>query len=515
MKDGWTAFTGLKDFVKRMFESGSFKEGAIVFHPSYGEGIIKKIQGSGPSARVTVDFGYATPVVSLSELTLDRNDAWEGEPVDPQSGGVSPIEVSQVDPQPVGTSQSALNNHKEPPSHIQSLQPQRKQKVLSVKEMSDKEVEARKGVVALRLGQILESQITNLSVGTEELELQLEEALSKTIAEGPTFLLVDAAWGAGKTHALTLLQALARKKVFAKSYTVMDGLSTSLSMPMELMRELMSGLAFPDNTRPTDLSVHLATAKEEERADILEKRGAPHLSHTLRALPMEAFHDAQALDILSDFLSLQLSCTEANTLLRKLNYPARLNNLKAHRVDERATRFAQLLKEWAIFASVMGHKSLLVVVDELDVEYGICMDNQKIHRRRELLLALRTLTRTPLIVAFGAAPGDPSLDEKYDPVRDVMSCLSGKIQHIKVPTPNEKNFQLLFGRLLAVYREAYSCENQHLNEHESQKLFQELLRNYYKDPNAVTRRFIRSAIERMDLSVGQSTGSRLHATSHT
>jgi hypothetical protein len=505
VKDGWTAFRGLKDWIKGLFDDGgSLRVGAKVFHPSYGEGIIETIQGSGASARVCVDFGFAKPIVSLSELTIDSSLK------EPQ-----PVEGSNVEPQPIQTPTSALNQTKDPSVPRQSSESEPKEKPVSTKQMTEREVEARKGIMALRLGQVLESQITDLSVGTAELEKTFNNAISNTMTAGPTFLLVDAVWGAGKTHALTLLQVLARKTMFATSYVVMDGISTSLARPMELMTELMSGLRFPDKTRPTDLSHQLAKAKQDERVEILENRGAKYLSDTLRALPLEAFDDPDVLDLLSDFIALRISATDANNRLRAINYRANLKSVKAHRVVDRAPRFAELLKEWAIFSSVIGYKGLLVVLDELDVEYAAPAYWSRsfletIEHRRELLGELGSLQKTPLMIAFGAAPGDPSLDEAFDPVRDVIGCLKNKVQHIKVAAPNEKNLRLLLGRLLELYGDAYSVETAHLNQGTADNLLLEIFEHYRRDPNGITRRFVRSAIERMDLLLGQSADRNAH-----
>lgn len=503
MKDGWSTFRGLTDWLKRLFDSGeSFKVGSKVFHPVYGEGIIENIQGSGAGTKVCVDFGFAKPIVSLSDLTLNGEQSGTAELIHDASPEPAPLKNSLRDS--ASMKMAAGQERKVQSSPIES-EPMKKP--LSTQQMSEIEVEARKGITALRLGQVLESQINELSVGTAEIEQKFKDSISNTIVDGPTFLLVDAAWGVGKTHALTLLQVLARKTMFATSYVVMDGISTSLAHPMELMTEIMSGLRFPDNNRSTDFSRQLARAKQDERIDILEERGAEYLSDTLRSLPVEAFDDPDVLDMLCDFLALRLSATDANKQLLEMNYRAKLKGLKARAVSDRAPRFVQLLREWSVFCSAMGYNGLLLVLDELDVEYSVsAYGNQSdwkiIRRREELLRELKGLIKTPLMIAFSAAPGDPSLDQAFDPVRNIINCLGGKVQHIEVSRPNEKNLRLFLDRLLELYGDAYSIETAHLKQHISDRLFQELFRQYIRDPNAVTRRFVRSSIERMDTMLG-------------
>ncbi|MGB9618089.1 MAG: BREX system ATP-binding domain-containing protein, partial [Desulfomonilaceae bacterium] len=353
MKNGWQTVRGLKDWLKKIFESGSpLKVGAIVFHPSYGEGTILWIQGIGAHARVCVDFGFAQPIVSLSELSLEREPS------------VAP-ESAPTTPPPTESKPGDTHEEKEPVVFSPSPESAAEKMWALPAQMNQIEVEARRGIMALRLGQVLESQIAYLSVGTAELEQKFKGAISKTIVEGPTFLLVDAPWGVGKTHALTLLQVLAQEAKFATSYVVMDGVSTSLALPMELLSELMSSLRFPDNARTANLSHQLARAKQDERIEMLEQRGAEYLANTLIPFPLDAFDDPEVLDILTDFLSLRLSATEANTKLQKLNYSVRLKSIKARAISDRVPRFVQLLDEWGVFASVMGCSGLLMVLDEL------------------------------------------------------------------------------------------------------------------------------------------------------
>ena len=505
MKDGWNTFRGLKDWVRGIFEtSGSLKVGTKVFHPSYGEGVIEQVQGSGATARVCVNFGFAKPIVSLSELRFDQESAQPKEPQETSDKSQRTQEESdQESPRPTAGEETPIAQPiTSEPVAIAEAEP--------IKQMNEIEVQARKGIMALRLGQVLESQVQDLSVGTTDLEQQLNDAISSTIAKGPTFLLLDAAWGAGKTHALTLLQVLARETKFATSYVVMDGVSTSLASPMELMSEMMHGLRFARNSRSSDLSHQFARAKQDERIEVLEKRGAWHIADTLSALPIEAFDDPEVLDLLSDFFSLRLPATQANKQLAAMNYRTRLKGIKASRVADRATRFVELLGEWALFTSVMGCNGLLVVMDELDVEYassayGTQSDWRTISRRRELLTEFRKLTKIPLLIALAAAPGDPSIEPEKDPVRDILDCFGKKIRHIKVPSPDEKDFRLLLDRLLALYGDAYDVETAHMDGHFSDQLFDELFGHHQRNPNAVTRRFVRSAIERMDLVLGQSS----------
>jgi hypothetical protein len=343
--------------------------------------------------------------------------------------------------------------------------------------MKETEVEARKGIVALRLGQVLESQVLELSVGMTTIRQKLHSAISSTIAGGPNFLLLDAAWGGGKTHALTMLQAMAHETGFASSYVVMDGVSTSFENPMDLMSELMKSLRFPKTSRTNDISYQLAKAKQEGRIAILEQLGAELIADALNALPLEAFDDPEVLDILSDYFTLCLPASRANSQIGAMGYKGRLKAIKTSSLADKPARFSRLLSEWASFTSALECNGLLIILDELDVEYacsafGTQRDNRARVRRRALMTELLSLSKTPLLVAFAAAPGGPDLETHNDPVKDIVDCFCSKVEHIKVPSPDRKDLQLLLDRLLGIYGDAYDIETAEFEKSLSSELFE-------------------------------------------
>lgn len=586
---GWKGFS-LKDWLTGLLKPGNLPEvGTEVFHPSYGEGVIAEIKGSGPSARVTVDFGYAKPVVQLSELVFDlegESGTSLNEPEDvsthetyvrPEKGipheyqtheneiadevesqlnlseesnnkldyGPSFLEVTNSQPgtpqQKLSTvptdsdSQKLPHEQRMPPTgafispleseFVDKFDDESKplSKRLFISTAPPHVIDARKGLMALRLGQVLESQVLNLSIGVADIEREFRNSVTTAINGQPVFILVDASWGAGKTHALTMLQAIARSKNLATSFVVMDGVSASLTFPMELMGEIMSSLRFSDDPVSCDLAYQLSKARNQNIMGFLKRQGAHFIPETLSSLPIEAFNDSEVMEAICEFLSLKASAANTNWELQKRSYYSKLKSIKSSRLADRPSRFVSLIKEWAIFSSSMNCNGLLVILDELDVEYAhssarsTTAENMR-KRRRELLEQLSQLHQAPLIVAFGAAPGGYDENEETDPVLDIKKCFGHRIKHINIPPPEKSDYRVLLDRLLNLYADAYGLDKNKFDSDMTDGVFSELFEDYQREPNAVIRRFVRSAIERMDISFlhdsnfteksqGQTTGA--------
>lgn len=563
MRNGWRSFS-LIEWVRAFLGKAPVPEiGTKVFHPDYGDGLVVQIVVSGFIRRVVVDFGYSKPELPVSELVIKKKTQKDSEsnfeasepatridqtpavipailPQPDFTDQADPLELAETEtvvvhdpleelpdetqpqretPEIAGTITSAVERSSEPvATHFEAATPDLEHSVdfskcepvhtTTTEATSDdalsRLIEARKGLMALRLGQVLESKVMELSVGTSGLESQLREAVSTAIDGKTVFLLIDAAWGAGKTHALTMLQALARQKRMAVASVVMDGVSASLTSPMELLGEVMSSVRFSDDPMSCDLSYQLSRARSQNLMSYLERQGASFIPATLSCLPVEAFEDHEVIDTVCDFLSLKKTATDANRELQRLSCSGKLKSLKASKVEEMADRFANLLVEWSIFASAMGCNGLLLVLDELDVEYshtfsGSAINRDLRRRRSRLLEKLSVLEKAPLVVAFAAAPGAYDELEENDPVMDIKNRFGSRIKHLTIQAPGKDDFRLLLDRLLNLYAEAYGIDRACFDSNMADDLFDELFLDYQRDPNAVIRRFVRSAIERMDV----------------
>ncbi|MEM3402838.1 MAG: DUF2791 family P-loop domain-containing protein [Candidatus Hadarchaeales archaeon] len=400
------------------------KIGQVVYHPKYGRGTVKVVIPRPGRIDMRVDFGFAKLTVPTNELSQTPY----GGPLKPESF------------------------RRETGSDASRVQP-----------LNVSNLEARQGINALKLGQILEAQVHLLSVATEEIEAKFKEVLDKAAKNHPSFLLIEGVWGSGKTHALTLLQSLAGSRGFASSAVIMDGHSASLSKPMELMGEVTNALRFPASKNPEGLTCWLREAIRQNKIRELQVKGAPLIGRALASLPFGTMDDPEARQVVEDYFSLILSTSQAKFKLSKLGYPAlTLPTLKVSRVAERSQAFRELLRNWAYFAKVMGAGGLLIIFDELDVEYAYthwktqyCAQLRE--RRHHLLSELKRLQDAPLALAFASVPG-LSTSSNYiedDAIEHLRQVFDTRLNHVTVPIPSQSQMQQLFERLLDCYNKAY------------------------------------------------------------
>ncbi len=465
--------------------------GDKVFHSRLGKGSISEIAPMGADVWVWVDFGYTVSAVRAEDLQTFP----EGAPLQP----AAPPQPASIEIQLESQIQFPDVDHQK-----DTIAPQ-------LPSPPDREnIEARRGITALRLGQVLESQILDLSVGTEQMEATFREVLDRAaVQEEPNFLLIEGAWGGGKTHALTLLQAMARGSGLVTANVVMDGHSVSLFEPMQLMAAITSSLQFPGHSAPEGVSFLLSNAVRKWRISDLRNRGAYLIANVLDSLSREAMDDPDVQHILDDYFSLAISATQATKNLTLLGYySVRLPTIRAHRLSESPKALRILLTNWAHFAKVTGSKGLLVVLDELDVEYAATSywdrtSERRRNRRHEVLSELRELegTRAPIIIAFASAPGPPEILNEHDAVENIRSIFQGILSHIIVPTPDSDQLRQLYQRIVMLYREAYPTNLPDLGERQMHRIFDAILFRHERSPGAVPRQFVRRALEALDVTL--------------
>lgn len=474
------------------------KRGQRVSHPAFGTGVVLAVNLVGSQKRANVDFGYAQPWIVLDTLQV----------LSEEEGGATSF------PTPAEANGAALLQPLDQVSG-RTFDAGVDETVWSgAPTLTKSQTEARKGIVALRLGQILENQALQLSVGTEALQRKLREALTHALGGQPTFVLIDGTWGGGKTHALTLLQALAREQRMAIGGAVMDGVAVTLSEPMRLLESIISSLRIPGNASGDGLGQLLRTAKIESRSPSLRTRGAHEVANALDSLPPRAFDDPQALQCIEDYFSFALSATQVRTKLHLLGYEAAaLPILMSRGVDERPRGFAALLRCWSQTLAVMGTRGLLVVLDELDVEYASTAYANRASwglraRRRALFEQIKGLSvhNAPLLIAFASAPAGPDVATENDAVEDVRGAIGDGLIHIKATNPSEEHLKQLLARLTSLYETAYPDKTLGILGQEASALFAGLHARYRRAPNPVPRHFVRSALEAFDLlTVGEQS----------
>ncbi len=454
--------------------------GQKVFHAKFGEGTIEKIDPVARRPEAFVRFAWGPYRCPLADL-LDSNR--------------KPLSA----PEEIVPSAEVLGG------------------LASHGMAATKEMEARRGLTALRLGQVLESQVLGLSVGTDELRARFQGVIEAARERrGPQLVLVEGPWGGGKTHALTLLTALAQKERFATAGVVLDGQGLTLGRPMLLLSAVLDSMRYPGEPLPEGVADRLSDVIRTGKIVDLRVAGARTIADALQALPLRAMDDPEVRHVLEDYLAGALPASGAKDKLAKLlKQKVYLPPVNARAVKERPERFVSLVGEWSRLVRVCGAQGLLVVLDELDVDYASDgyrgrAGSTAVDQRGGLFEALAAAwnDRVPLIVALGAVPGGGG---ETDAVGDVADVFGERLVQLEVPRPSRDHLLELFFKLVDLYDKAHPKTIDVSNRIGLNIVFNGLYRLYERQPSPVPRHLVRLTVELLDaLSAGELDPTAAH-----
>lgn len=442
--------------------------GDRVRHPTLGAGVVLALLARGRVSGARVDFGYMVDWVPQKELV----------PLGDLRSRGSEDEASRNEPEhwkPLGT-------------------------------LAEDAVGARRAVLALKLGQVLQENVLDLSVGTETAELQLTRAVGGAARRKPAAILVSGPYGAGKTHLLTMLASLAAREGLATASVLLDGEGVTLADPMTILEPVLRSLCLPSESAPSGVGRWLAELRRRGSRWDHSRRRWSRIAQAIFQIPVAAVDDPDVLEALEDYLTTSLPVSHANRRLQRLvRQPLQLPPMKAQRIADRAERFCELLRDWAEFCEAAGSKGLVVVFDEVDVEYAATLWNVERRRRRQLLLhALNDLLGrpVPLVTAFGSAPATDE-DVANDAARDLRESMS-RIQQINAPRPDSAQMRELGRRLCRLHRRAYPEGTSSVDEGAIERAVDEHAERYadgYGEPDdPPPRRFVRELLEWLDVA---------------
>ena len=438
--------------------------GDRVRHPALGAGVVLAVPARGRVPGARVDFGYMVDWVPQKELAPAGNLGVPG----------SQNEVSRDEPE-----------HWRP-----------------VDTLTESVVGARRAVLALKLGQVLQEDVLDLSVGTETAETLLRGAVDGAVRRKPAAILVSGPYGAGKTHLLTMLASLAAQERLATAAAILDGEGVTLADPMTILEPVLRSLRFPGESAPSGVGRWLVELRR--RGSGWDRRS--RIAQAVFEMPVAAFDDPDVVETLEDYLTTSLPVSHATLRLRRLvRQPIQLPAMRAHRIGERAERFCELLRDWAEFCEAAGARGLVVVFDEVDVEYAATLWNVGRRRRRQQLLhALNDLLgqSVPLVIAFGSAPATDE-EAANDAARDLTERMS-RIQQIDAPRPDSAQVRELGRRLCGLYSRAYPAWSSGVDEGSVERAIDEHAERYaegYGEPgDRAPRRFVRELLEWLDVA---------------
>lgn len=445
------------------------KPGDIVIHNKLGKARIVRVTPRGGEPGVWADFGYLQEWVPSAALRLvdvsDSSADGAASPVLPLPWGGPDVELIKKDV-----------------------------------------VDARRAVLALKLGQVPDDHVLDLSIGTDEERRTLVGTIDAVCQGRPSSILLKGPWGTGKTHLLTMLRALAANSGLATASVILDGDGVSLSDPMRLMAEILGSLRLPGESVPIDvITTTLPRLRRRFSSDFTREDDDRILDAVFR-VPPSAFDEPEVTDVLSDYFMLSLSAAQANQKLRQLDHRFTLGPLTARRTDQRADRFCELLRGWASLCS-LSVKGLVVVLDELDVEYYHTMRDtrQNIQRRKNRRALLEAFGRLlnyesmPLLLAFGVAPATDDVGEENDAVENLRYYVKGTIE-IEAPIPDLDQMRLLGRRLLEQYARAYPDRMDRVDRKKMHQLIDDFAERHQSGLDPIPRTFVRGTLERLDVA---------------
>ncbi len=447
--------------------------GDRVRHPALGAGVVLGVLARGRVPGARVDFGYMVDWVPQNELAPGGNLRVPG------SGDEAP---------------------RDEPEHWKPLGT-----------LTESVVGARRAVLALKLGQVLQEDVLDLSVGTETAEALLRSAVGRAVRRKPAAILVSGRYGAGKTHLLTMLASLAAQEGLATASALLDGEGVTLADPMTILEPVLRSLCLPGESAPSGVGRWLAELRRRGSRWDHGRRQPSRIAAAVFQIPMADLDDPDVLEALEDYLTTSLPVSHANLRLRRLvRQPVQLPAMKAHRIAERAERFCELLRDWAEFCETAGARGLVVVIDEVDVEYAATLWSVGRRRRRQQLLqALNDLLGqpVPLVIAFGSAPATDE-EAANDAAQDLTERMS-RIQQIDAPRPDSAQMRELGRRLCGLYSRAYPEWGSGVDEGSIERAIDEHARRYaegYGEPgDPAPRRFVRELLEWLDVAFDQDS----------
>lgn len=432
------------------------REGVAVRHPQYGSGVVV---AADTRRGANVDFGYVVAWVPLRELEF------------PDGGEDSLVQQSdEAEEVPDSTGMPAL------PSPV---------------------VAARRAVLALKLGQVLEENVHDLSIGTDQVRVDMERAIAEARQFRPQSLLVEGSYGAGKTHLLTLLTKLAADEGFATATVILDGEGVTLSEPMGLMEAVLGSLRYPSDLAPCGVGDRLADLRRLSYQEVWQGVGW-RIAEAIFQVPREAFDEPEAIAVLEDYFMLTLAASRAREKLRQLGYRVSLPPLSARVLDQRPGRFCELLRGWAGFCTWTGARGLVIVFDEVDVEYAF----PRGRLRGALLNAFdEMLSRScPIVLAFGSAPPSDDVGDSNDAVEDLVASISA-MTRIEAPVPSVEETKELGHRLHDLHSRAYPKSGAGVDARVLQQRLNRFAdRHYEENLEPTIRGFVRGTLEILDVA---------------
>jgi hypothetical protein len=367
----------------------------------------------------------------------------------------------------------------------------------------------KKTIESLRFGLVPEENIEELTLGFEELSSWVEKGLSKCLHDIPCGFQVSGPYGTGKSHTLSLIRYMARKKGFLTARVELDGQTLSLSNHGTLLNNLWASLSENDidfQEPLIDLYIKAINNGTISSQIITEDKDKIKNNLTTIHTLIRTGHIDKYAHIAGSIISSgnEYTPSQARGMIKESNINKSdiiLEKMIGSRVSGRASDFILSLAGHAALAKLAGYRGLIVTMDEFEIEYT---HRKKLIKTEETLKALYDYFKgktnyfnVPLGIFFAVVDqygkeGDP-LIEKY--------IAFDKGSRYKLKIFNRTQRVNLAEKIHSIYCEAYSLENT-FNRKLASEVENLLAKKIEDNDSGLIRSFIKWYMSLLDVNYG-------------
>jgi len=256
-------------------------------------------------------------------------------------------------------------------------------KTVSIKNLPPIDVEKAselKALHSLRFGLVPHEMLPELTCGFEKIEQWVLQHLPNGHKERPQVLEICGQYGAGKSHMMSVVRHVAKKKGYVTARVEVDGKTVSLSDPKILLSNLWQSLdADGLNSATPLLDLYCRDIDRGFPPPKYAPRGVDRINNNYRTLDL--LKKRGLLEKYSDEFDAVLSCHNeitASVLQRKIGREPTIDcyidspkvvSIIGRYVADRPYDFVEALFGNGLVCHRAGYKGLVVTIDEFEVEH--------------------------------------------------------------------------------------------------------------------------------------------------
>ncbi len=364
-------------------------------------------------------------------------------------------------------------------------------------------------IEALRFGLVPEENIEELTLGFEELSNWVEKGLSKCLHDMPCGFQVSGPYGTGKSHTLSLVRYIARKKGFLTARVELDGHTLSLSNHGMLLNSIWASLSENDiDFQEPLIDLYKKALKNDTIPSSIITEGKDKIKNNMLLIHtlIRTGHLDKYASLISSVISSGNEYTPAQVrgMIKENNIDKKdiiIEKMIGSKVSDRPYDFVQALAGHAALSRLAGYRGLIITMDEFEIEY---LYKRKLVKIEETLGALQDYLKgktgcfnAPLGIFFAVVDqygneGDP-LIEKY--------IASDKSSRYRLKVFNRTQRVKLAEKIHSIYCDAYSLENV-FNRKLTSEVEELLAGKIENNDSGLIRSFIKWYISLLDVNYG-------------